>query len=29
MAAWASVTAVLSVLLYFTWYKNLPARDEV
>jgi SSS family solute:Na+ symporter len=26
---WAAVAAVVAVILYFTWYKNLPARDEV
>jgi hypothetical protein len=26
---WASVAASVAVVLYFTWYKNLPAKDEV
>jgi len=26
---WAGIAATLAVILYFTWYKNLPARDEV
>lgn len=26
---WASVAAGVSVVLYFTWYKNLPAKDEM
>jgi SSS family solute:Na+ symporter len=26
---WAGIAAALAVVLYFTWYKNLPARDEV
>ncbi|MFZ0392177.1 MAG: hypothetical protein WAN36_17070 [Calditrichia bacterium] len=25
---WALAVAVLAVVLYFTWYKNLPAREE-
>jgi SSS family solute:Na+ symporter len=25
---WAAVAAGVAVMLYFTWYKNLPARDE-
>jgi Na+/proline symporter len=25
---WIGVAAALAILLYFTWYKNLPARDE-
>lgn len=29
VAVWGSVAAALAVLLYFTWYKNLPSRDEV
>ncbi len=27
MAAWLAVAAVLSVVLYFTWYKHLPAAE--
>jgi Na+/proline symporter len=26
---WASVAAGVAVVLYFTWYKNLPAKDEI
>ncbi len=26
---WSTVLIGVAVLLYFTWYKNLPARDEV
>jgi Na+/proline symporter len=26
---WAAAAAGLAVVLYFTWYKNLPAKDEV
>jgi hypothetical protein len=26
---WVAVTIGLAVVLYFTWYKTLPARDEV
>lgn len=26
---WAAVAAAVAVLLYFTWYKKLPARDEM
>jgi hypothetical protein len=28
-AAWTAAALVLAVLLYFTWYKNLPAKDEL
>ena len=27
--AWIALTAGLAVILYFTWYKTLPAKDEV
>ncbi|MBU1473310.1 MAG: hypothetical protein KJ768_00345 [Acidobacteria bacterium] len=27
-AAWGAATVTLAVILYFTWYKNLPSRDE-
>ena len=27
-ATWAGVAAVLAVVLYFTWFKNLPSKDE-
>jgi Na+/proline symporter len=26
---WGAVTLVLAVILYFTWYKNLPGKEEV
>jgi solute:Na+ symporter, SSS family len=26
---WASVAAGVAVILYFTWYKNLPAKGEM
>ena len=26
---WACAAAALAVVLYFTWYKKLPSRDEV
>ena len=29
MSLWLGIASVLSVILYFTWYKNLPSRDEV
>jgi len=25
---WSCVLAALAIILYFTWYKNLPAKDE-
>jgi solute:Na+ symporter, SSS family len=28
-ALWTAAAAVLAVVLYFTWYKNLPPRDEL
>ena len=28
-AVWAAAAAGLAAVLFFTWYKNLPARDEV
>jgi solute:Na+ symporter, SSS family len=28
-ATWAAVAAVLTIVLYFTWYKNLPSKDEI
>ncbi|MCF8241389.1 MAG: hypothetical protein K9J16_08370 [Melioribacteraceae bacterium] len=27
--AWSATIVVLAIALYFTWYKNLPAKDEV
>ncbi len=29
MMMWIGIFLVLGVVLYFTWYKNLPAKDEV
>jgi Na+/proline symporter len=29
LGIWAGAAAGLSIVLYFTWYKNLPAKDEV
>jgi Na+/proline symporter len=29
MIMWIGIFLILGVVLYFTWYKNLPARDEV
>ncbi|NLH76710.1 MAG: hypothetical protein GX465_06705 [Acidobacteria bacterium] len=29
LGAWAAAAAALAVVLYFTWYKNLPAKDEL
>jgi len=29
LGIWAGIAAALAVVLYFTWYKNLPAKDEV
>jgi Na+/proline symporter len=29
LGTWAALTACLSVILYVTWYKNLPAKDEM
>ena len=26
---WTAVAAGVAVVLYFTWYKNLPAKDEI
>ncbi|MDP2914224.1 MAG: hypothetical protein Q8O91_02075 [Candidatus Aminicenantes bacterium] len=26
---WAAIAAAVAVVLYFTWYKNLPSRDEI
>ena len=26
---WVALTLGLAIILYFTWYKNLPAKDEV
>src|SRR5512136_2933257 len=29
LGIWAGVVAAITIILYFTWYKNLPARDEI
>jgi SSS family solute:Na+ symporter len=29
LGIWAGIAAALAAVLYFTWYKNLPAKDEV
>ncbi len=29
LGLWAGVVAALAFVLYFTWYKNLPAKDEM
>jgi Na+/proline symporter len=29
LALWTAGVAALTIILYFTWYKNLPAKDEV
>jgi Na+/proline symporter len=29
LGIWAGVVAVLAFVLYFTWYKNLPSKDEI
>ena len=29
LGIWACAAAGLSIVLFFTWYKNLPAKDEV
>ena len=26
---WAAVTLIVAIVLYFTWYKNLPSADEI
>jgi hypothetical protein len=28
-AVWVAIVAAMAVGLYFTWYKNLPAKDEI
>ena len=28
-ALWGSIAAVLAGVLFFTWYKNLPSKDEI
>jgi SSS family solute:Na+ symporter len=29
LAVWGGVVAVMAAILYFTWYKTLPAKDEI
>ncbi|MCK7540077.1 MAG: hypothetical protein MZV63_58815 [Marinilabiliales bacterium] len=29
LGLWAGAAAAIAVVLYFTWYKNLPAKDEI
>ena len=29
LGIWAAAAAGLTGILYFTWYKNLPAKDEI
>jgi SSS family solute:Na+ symporter len=29
LGIWSGAVAAIAVVLYFTWYKNLPAKDEV
>lgn len=29
VAIWSAVLAALTVLLYYTWYRNLPSADEI
>jgi Na+/proline symporter len=29
LGMWAAAAAGIAVILYFTWYKNLPSKDEV
>ena len=29
MISWIGVCITLGIVLYYTWYKNLPSRDEV
>jgi SSS family solute:Na+ symporter len=29
MVLWLAVAVILSIILYFTWYKNLPSPEEV
>jgi hypothetical protein len=29
LGLWAGAAAAIAVVLYFTWYKNLPSKDEV
>ncbi|MEK6754633.1 MAG: hypothetical protein AABZ02_00625 [Bacteroidota bacterium] len=28
LSFWIGITLTLGVILYFTWYKNLPSREE-
>jgi SSS family solute:Na+ symporter len=29
LGIWAAAAAAIAVVLYFSWYKNLPAKDEI
>ncbi|OGD13292.1 MAG: hypothetical protein A2V76_01415 [Candidatus Aminicenantes bacterium RBG_16_63_14] len=29
LGMWAGAVAALALVLYFTWYKNLPSKDEI
>jgi hypothetical protein len=29
LGIWTGAAAAIAVVLYFTWYKNLPAKDEL
>jgi solute:Na+ symporter, SSS family len=29
LGIWAGATAALAFILYFSWYKNLPSKDEI
>ncbi|MCX6572798.1 MAG: hypothetical protein NTX99_02285, partial [Candidatus Aminicenantes bacterium] len=29
LGLWAGAAAAIAVVLYFTWFKNLPAKDEL
>jgi uncharacterized membrane protein YagU involved in acid resistance len=29
LGIWSGAVAAIAVVLYFTWYKNLPAKDEI
>jgi hypothetical protein len=29
LGIWTGVVAAIALVLYFTWYKNLPSKEEV
>ncbi|RPJ02217.1 MAG: hypothetical protein EHM31_03640 [Candidatus Aminicenantes bacterium] len=29
LGMWTGAAAAIAVILYFTWYKNLPSKDEI